>query len=301
MQQAGIRHFHFFAFISASCKVLNLQFQYRFDVPYTIMAYLFPIRRWAMDDWLAGISRNVLENAIRLAKGRLDIVIVLLEPIADEGSFENMMRQSKALQEIKNLIEEVSNGRYSSQDVSILDVRLLISKTTIAKFLLTDNDLEAAYDVFQKVVEMKRPRVILTLQCQTSTVKNELARKVCSKFRAEPTTATLQIQGSNVVLIKGFHPSTFLNYTKSQAERSVLRQRLWNSFKTAFESLEEANTGAINPTFQLRLRQASFSGLKVFDNEKKLQIQCGWNVTVRPCNRLITDYMDADGLFTEQE
>jgi hypothetical protein len=66
--------------------------------------YLKSIRRWAMDGRLEGISHNALENAIRLARGQLSLVIVLLEPIWDKGTYAEMMKHCATLQEIDALI-----------------------------------------------------------------------------------------------------------------------------------------------------------------------------------------------------
>ncbi|KAH7061783.1 hypothetical protein BKA63DRAFT_194811 [Paraphoma chrysanthemicola] len=57
--------------------------------------------------------QDVTKNAIRLARGRLNIIIVLLEPIADECSFDDMIRHCETLGEIDAQIKEASGGRYS--------------------------------------------------------------------------------------------------------------------------------------------------------------------------------------------
>lgn len=85
--------------------------------------YIAPIRHWATNDRLRKLSHNALNNTIRLARGHLRIAIVLLEPIADEGSYEQMTQRCATLQEINALIQQVSCGEYSIEDVSVVEIR----------------------------------------------------------------------------------------------------------------------------------------------------------------------------------
>jgi hypothetical protein len=121
------------------------------------------IIRWGRDDRLKGISNNIIANSLRLAQGQLSIVIVLLEPIADSGTFDEMMQRCVTLQEINSLIQTVSNEKYALKDATILDVRVLLGEERGSRYALGNDVLEAAYDVFQEVVELKSPDVILTL------------------------------------------------------------------------------------------------------------------------------------------
>lgn len=182
----------------------------------------------------------MVANALRLANGRLSIAIVLLEPSVDGGSYENMIRQSPTLREVNNLIREASNGRgrYSLEDATILDVRVLLSLGTRANLSLRDDVLEAAYDVFQEVMEIKRPDIILTLQCQTSTVRNSFARRVSSRARATSGLKTLCIKNHKAVLVRGFHPSTYLRYKSDEVAQRQLRERLLGHFEVAFATLD---------------------------------------------------------------
>jgi hypothetical protein len=201
--------------------------------------YLIPIRRWAMDGRLGGISHNALENSLRLARGRLSLALILWEPIWDEGTYAEMMQRCVTLQEINALIRNVSHGRYSIEDVTLLDVRVLLSKRRMEGLTSKDDIFEAAYDVFQEVIRMKRPDVILTLQCQTSAVRNVLARQLSSKFLSSPNSDKVLVEGHTTTVIKGFHPSLYLNYNKIFTTKMHLRWQLRNKFQLAFESLTE--------------------------------------------------------------
>jgi hypothetical protein len=201
--------------------------------------YTIPIRRWATDGRLDGISHNALENTLRLARGRLSLALVLLEPIWDEGTYAEMMQCCLTLQEIDTLILDVSHGRYSLQDVTLLDVRILLSKRRMQELTSKDEIFEAAYGVFQEVIGTKRPDVILILQCQTSAVKNRLVRRLSSKFPSGPNPDKVLVEGHTTTLIKGFHPSLYLHYSKTLTAKMSLRRQLCDKFQLAFESLTE--------------------------------------------------------------
>lgn len=191
-----------------------------------------------MDDRLTGVSDDMIANALRLARGHLSIVIVLLEPIADSGTYDQMMQQCSTLREVNLLIRTASDGKYSLKDATILDVRVLLSKERQGRYALSNDVLEASYNVFQEVVELKSPNVILSLQCQTKTAENVFARKLCSQFRDHVEIKKIQARGHDTIVVRGFHPSKYLNYAKNGTEWSRLRQILTNCFQSAFHALE---------------------------------------------------------------
>lgn len=57
----------------------------------------------------------------------------------------------------------VSNAKYTLKDTTVLDVRVLLCKERRDRYALGNDVLKAAYNVFQELVEMKSPDVILTL------------------------------------------------------------------------------------------------------------------------------------------
>jgi hypothetical protein len=148
-----------------------------------------------------------------------------------------MMQRCATLQEIDALIRDLSHGRYSIEDVTLLDVRVLLSKRRMEGLTSKDDIFEAAYDVFQEAIRMKRPDVILTLQCQTSAVRNVLAKQLSSKFLSGPNSDKILVEGFTTTVIKGFHPSLYLNYSKILTRKMYLRRQLRDKFQLAFESL----------------------------------------------------------------
>lgn len=220
-----------------------------------ITAYLLPILQWGRDKRLR-ITTRILENTLRLAEGHVGIIVVLLEPIADNLSYDEMIPRCATLREINSLIRLVSNGKYSLEDVTVLDVRVLLSKARRERWNLGDDVMGAAYRVFQAVVEEKSPEVILTLQCQTSTAKNRLARDLCGRLQEHSATGRLFIHSHNTVVIYGFHPSMYLNYKEDSTEQARLRRLLTTRFQRAFACLDtvqaqpQSTSGDLDQTYR---------------------------------------------------
>jgi hypothetical protein len=151
-----------------------------------------------------------------------------------------MIQQCATLREIDALIQRVSCGMYPIEDVSIVDVRILLRKKRREQFELIGNTLESAYNVFREVMELKKPDVVLGLQCQTGTAENEFARKICSQARPKLGFKSIKIKDHSALLVLGFHPSVYLHSTKSPTETSKLRQNLYTTSKFALGALKEA-------------------------------------------------------------
>lgn len=256
--------------------------------------YIAPIRHWATNDRLKGLSHNALNNTIRLARGHLRIVIVLLEPIADEGSYEQMTQRCATLQEINALIQQVSRGKYSIENVSVVDVRVLLSQNRMAHLGLTEADVESAHSVFQEVLELKQPDVILGLQCQTSTAENSFARRMCSHSKSDLIFETLQIKGREAKFVHGFHPSVYLNYTKNPVAISTLQLRLRSRFKLAFDILEKtiaSSDGVVNRSCLSSQAPASHQ-LHRLSNLQKLRSRSMMRMMVRANYLGLEEYLD---------
>ena len=133
------------------------------------------------------------------------------------------MQQCSTLREVDLIIRTASNGKYSLKDATILDVRILLSKERQGRYAPRNDVLEASYNVFEEVVELKSPNVILSLQCQTRTAENAFARKLCSRYRDHVEIKKIQVRGHDTIVVRGFHPSKYLNYTKNGLEWLRLR------------------------------------------------------------------------------
>jgi hypothetical protein len=256
--------------------------------------YLAPIRRWATDERLRCIPQSALNNTIRLARGHLRIAIVLLEPIADEGSYEQMTQRCATLQEIDTLIQQASRRKYSLGDVSVVDVRVLLSQQRETKLGLTEADVESAYNVFQEVMEMKQPDVILGLQCQTSTAENKFARKICSNPKSGVSFETLQIKEREATFVHGFHPSVYLNHTKDPVAIARLQRRLRTTFKIAFDILEKTSAsckGAVDRSCLSSQAPASHQVHRL-SNLQKLPSRSLISLTVRAKSPISNEHLD---------
>lgn len=148
-----------------------------------------------------------------------------------------MTQQCSTLREVDLLIRTASEGKNSLR-FTILDVRILLNKERQGRYALSNDVLEASYNVSQEVVELKSPNVILSLQYQTRTAENAFEKKLCSQFRGQVEIEKIQARGHDTIVVRGFHPSKYLNYTRNGTERLPLRQILTNFFQSALHALE---------------------------------------------------------------
>jgi hypothetical protein len=121
-----------------------------------------------------------------------------------------MIQRCATLRELDTLIRGASHGKYSLEDVSVLDVRILISHERRKQFHLGSEVLEAAYDVFQEVIDLKQPDIILSLQCQTRTARNQLVSKLSASVHSGLRFELLKTGKNETRLVRGFHPSVYL-------------------------------------------------------------------------------------------
>jgi hypothetical protein len=92
--------------------------------------YLKPLDDWARTLAASGIkiTHQALLNARKLAEGKLDVVIVLIEPCnSHDMSYEEMFNRSSALQEVDRLVRACT-GVYTILDITVLDMKPLISE-----------------------------------------------------------------------------------------------------------------------------------------------------------------------------
>jgi hypothetical protein len=185
------------------------------------------------------LSDHSTENALRLACGRLPLIILLQEPckVADVMPYEMMVTGdggegkpnrytagSPTLQEIENTICATSNGQISLQDVSLIDINMLCSPSIQERDDFVDEDLVEAQNLCLQIIKLVQPKVVLILTCiaRRSVVKGI---RIFSSSLAEAGTKKRKSVGTGddchtFSVIKGFHPSVFLR-------TDYVNQRQW--------------------------------------------------------------------------
>ena len=156
-----------------------------------------------------------------------------------------MFNRSDTLREIDRLIR-ASDSDYTHLDVTILDVRPLVSEK-----MRKDLDLarlgeklgvNEAHKVFEEVLLLKKPDVILALQCQTKDAESPIVRSLCGFTHGTQMPDMIRLQGHETLVLRGSHPSAYLrnDYTANldQSEIDSLREGLHRCFRSAFLTLQ---------------------------------------------------------------
>lgn len=132
--------------------------------------------------------------AEKLAEGFNDLLVVLLEPtdIYSSCEPEEVIIRSNALQAIDNTLRDASKGQRSLANTCTFDIRPFRSASVreVESDDEKDNNDEFAYEVFQNMVHVLKPKVIIVCQCSTERVRNELAAKLSS---STGSTANLRV------------------------------------------------------------------------------------------------------------
>jgi hypothetical protein len=185
------------------------------------------------------LGNHSMENAFRLACGRLPLIILLQEPCkaadvvpygkmvtAHEGGGERnrYTAGSPTLREIENTICAISEGKISLQDVSLIDINMLCSPSIQERDDFVDKDLVEAQTLCLQIIKLVQPKVLLILTCvaHRSIVKGI---RLFSSSLAEAGTRKRKSVGTGddchaFSVIKGFHPSVFLR-------KDYINRRQW--------------------------------------------------------------------------
>jgi hypothetical protein len=177
---------------------------------------------------------------MKLGEGRLNIVIVMIEPCNSHATldYESMVARSPALQEVDRLIREYSED-CSIDDVPILEARPLISEDMKPGFGEEWPSWEQrSYQVFEEMLRLRKPDVILCLQGVTSNAESLLAKQLSGTLLASPRPSLVQFDGHTALMFRAFHPSWYLtpDYLATMPLKypGEPRARLGNCFKAAF-------------------------------------------------------------------
>jgi hypothetical protein len=211
-----------------------------------ISDYLEPLDRWAAtlnESSLLRVTLEALYNSRKLAEGKLKLAIVLIEPCnSHDMSYEEMFCRSDTLQEVDRLIR-TSDSDYTHLDVTVLDVRPLVNEKMMENLAMLEKKLiiNEAHKVFEEVLLLKKPDVILALQCQTKNAESPIVKSLCGFTPGTPRPSIIRLQDHEALVFRGFHPSTYLrdDYTANLDESEIewLKKGLRLCFRSAFLAL----------------------------------------------------------------
>lgn len=133
------------------------------------------------------VCSNGLQNARRLANGYEDLVVVLIEPTdkAEEVPYEEMLAASETLLCVDETLQFASGSQRNIENTIILDVRAFRSDFIRTSQSLKDQnrDDELAYDYFERIMSVLRPRVVVVCQCVTDEANNKFVQGLCSSIK----------------------------------------------------------------------------------------------------------------------
>lgn len=217
-----------------------------------IRRYLETLRLYAA---LLGVNKASADLAGALARGRGDLLVVLLEPLEyfKPTTLEEAIAASHTLREIDRWLKQSSGGERNLTNTVVLDVRVFLSarqrETTAAQEMIERD--ERSFAVFQKMVHELDPKVIITCQCGTVNARNSFVRQMSSTFPPSPDRKHIQIRGRQVPLYRGCHPGVYKAghiekwagpNTKKQAQcREILTSLLGLIFRRAFQALSNVH------------------------------------------------------------
>lgn len=177
--------------------------------------YLEPLDRWAASvnaSNLLRVTPEALYNSRMLGEGKLNLAIVLIEPCnSHDMSYDEMFYQSDTLREVDRLIH-ASDSDYTILDVTVLDVTPLVSKEMRDDLLAIGYELDRGEEhaVFEQVMLLKKPDVILALQCQTKNAESPIVKSLCGFTPGTARPSIIRLQDHEALVFRGFHPSTYL-------------------------------------------------------------------------------------------
>ena len=222
--------------------------------------YLQPLLNLAIE-WSA--LGNPFNNACKLAEGWLSLVVVLLEPcdLGEDVSYDVMLWGdvdaeegtpayfgSPTLREIDAYVRFASDDKYGLEDISVFDMNTLLSQRRQRCSGSPEEEKEKAHDVFWDMIIKKKPDVILVLQCDAGSSRNRRVRWFWSSEKAAGTMDIINLEGHETLVVRGFHPSTYLrqDYVEerqmSQREQCLRIDMLQLCFDMALNALQGLRT-----------------------------------------------------------
>jgi hypothetical protein len=171
------------------------------------------------------LGKHSLSNAETLAEGTLPLIVLMQEPCnqADRVPYDAMVygdpdaenwthayKDSAALQEIECLTGVESCEEYDLRDLHVFDLNTLSSPRIQSKSHNLNGDIREAHKTCWKMIKAKKPKVILVLTTRAGGSKNSGLRQLKSSLSIAGSTSTINIEGHEIRVIHGFHPSMYL-------------------------------------------------------------------------------------------
>jgi hypothetical protein len=217
------------------------------------LTYLEILRAYSTNLELGEYS---LSNAEALARGTLPIVVLMQEPcnLADSVPYDTMVygdrnarkgsskfKGSPTLQEIEELTELATYADYDLRDIHVFDVNTLLSPKLQSKSCELESDLREAHSTCWEMLKALKPKVIIVLTTHANRSSVPDLQQLSSSLKKAGTTKTIEIEGLEVRVIHGFHPSVYLrkDYASRQKwlpeDRDLAHNVVQFCFNQAFE------------------------------------------------------------------
>jgi hypothetical protein len=210
------------------------------------------------------ISNQAIDNHIRLACGYLKFPVMMLlnpSPNHERLSFDEMVRECKTLVWIQGVLREIG---LTLAEVIILDICTLLDDLRIGKMDENEKDqaMWEAYNVTWEMLQMIKPKIIVSCQCSTLDRKwgggtHEIAKVLRSSIRGAGRGQVNEtyIEGHKIYVVQAYHPGGFLNHSSHKdpnGERlkwlllRVYRPCGWELKRKQVEALVAAMNSLIN-------------------------------------------------------
>ncbi|KAL4899014.1 hypothetical protein BDW74DRAFT_164108 [Aspergillus multicolor] len=190
------------------------------------------------------LERSRIHHGLELAKPATKggVLVALLQPHRrqefDKG-FVADLQDCATTDSVSDLIQAATGGRMGVDEVSVFDTLPYCTEST-------DNDdiLQLAQDAFQKMVQAKKPDVVLSCyQALRSDTSNAIVRGLSSRGvgKVHDKLEFVLKDGTTIKRINAFHPSYAVNYHRTY---SCFRRLLLVEFVQAFMHCSEAGIEA---------------------------------------------------------
>lgn len=183
-----------------------------------------------------GCPENEIKQALNLASGPSDIIIILQRPAFNHDysvSFEKFVQDCETLNAVDKLIRFATKGTRSIHTVTILDAFMFKPKWKVG---IPD---ERCHQLLADVIDLKSPRLIL--RCHRGPYYDprlHLLEQDCEDYKCPTKSRTMNNQSTQYI-VQSFHPSLAVNHKEFRPEYRIF---LLLHFTKAFQRLGEPHS-----------------------------------------------------------